>query len=158
MKKDVEKELEELRAAARGFAAPALPQPTEPHHTQVTPLRPAQQQVTPPANRHTQPVEPAPPKYATRSSQLNAQSASNRVVSAKKRKTMESVSSSEAPLNLEDTEMVPESQGQVSTPTGGDITGTDSTLRQVTTTRKKRTDESELGCVNVDACSRVVAC
>ena len=82
----------------------------------------------------------------------------NHVVSAKKRKTMESVSTSEAPLNTEDTEMVPESQGQVSIPTCIHDASTDSTLRQVTTAHKMRVNASELVCVNTDTYSSVVAC
>ena len=84
-KKEVEKELEDLRSAARGFAAPSLPPLQD-----AMPARPvqlSQQQTTSPFRNHfTSAGEPQPKTQTTNSSKRGAQNTESRSVPVKRTK------------------------------------------------------------------------
>jgi hypothetical protein len=164
MRKEVEKELEQHRAAARGLAAPPLTAPQEGGNVgSEAPLQPARQQsVTLPSSQSTPTEETATRRPATRSSsQSGSQNTSGRSVPAKRRKTGEmfTVLPQEAPLAVnEDSEMVTDNQKQVS------ISGSDTekraevSLRQVTTASRAKVETSELPYVSTHTHGDVVAC
>lgn len=85
MRKEVEKELEDLRAAARGFAAPSLPPLQDVRDT--APARPTQQQTISPFPNHFMPAgEPQPKTQAMNSSKRGAQNTESRSIPAKRTK------------------------------------------------------------------------
>jgi hypothetical protein len=143
MRKDVEKELDEHRAAARSLVAPPLPPPQGTGNGGL--------------------AAPVQPSAARSSSQLELQNTSSRSIPAKRRKTGETltVPPQEAPLVInEDSEMASESQAQVSTLNQSTKTHTETTLRQVTIATAMKVETLELSRVDTQECSEAdtVAC
>jgi hypothetical protein len=167
-RKEVEKELEDLRAAARGFTTPYLPPP--PAHD-ATPASTAliQPQVAPliQTQADSEPVpEPQTKRQVTRSSVRAIQNTSH-AVNPKKGKTevlaasLQDVTAA-ADRTDDDFEMVPSGQGQVcySHPTEN-VLNTENTLQQVTTIPKTARDFSQvdsLPCIDVVTCWRDSSC
>ena len=164
----VERELESVRAAARGLAAPSLPTAHRENHATVTTSGPhmqaAQRQTVQPVQNNVAPVEETQAKkQATRVSVRNVQK--NQNSPAKKRKTGDNdnlvISSQDAALLDVDVDMVSQGQGQAQQvqhllPTTS--TCTDITLRQVTTAYVERAQMSEVVDFVTPKCSRVITC
>ena len=140
--KEIEKELERVRAAARGLAAPPLPPPRgnrERGEVQALAEQSTRPPVNPPSqNQSSSAEENQSQKPTTRSSARGVQNTRN--APTKRRKTGENlvVSSQEALCIDEDVDMVPESQQQVQFSPKFNTPHADVALRQVTRTSSAR--------------------